>query len=1061
MLSRIFPKLCFLFLLLAHTTVYGQSIDLEQFESMKFRNIGPAGMSGRITAIDVNLADKDIIFVGSASGGVFKSDNGGITWNPLFDDQLNLSIGSIKINQQNPAEIWVGTGEGNPRNSLNTGGGIYKTIDGGKTWKHMGLKDSKVIHRIIINSNNTNEVLLGVTGAPWGDSKERGVYKTVDGGKTWKNVLYVNEKTGVADMVVNPTNPNHIIAAMWEHRRQPWDFVSGGKGSGLYITYDGGDNWKEITDKEGLPKGDLGRMGIAFAPSKPNMVYALIEAKVNGLYGSIDGGEKWNKISEKDIGNRPFYYAELYVDPNNENRIYNLWSYVSRSQDGGKTFKTIMDYGNNVHPDHHSFWIDPDDSNYLINGNDGGLNISRDGGETWRFITNLPVGQFYHVNVDDDFPYNVYGGMQDNGSWAGPGFVLKRGGIRNNDWQELYFGDGFDVSSKPGNSRYGYAMSQGGNIGYYDRETGKTKFIKPVTQDSIELRYNWNAALAQDPFHDCGLYFGSQYVHYSPDCGVTWSVISKDLTTNDTLKQQQDKSGGLTIDATNAENYTTILAIAPSPINKDVVWASTDDGNLQITKDAGKTWTNVASRMTGLPKGSWLPQVEVSKYNEGEAYVVANDYRRNNYAAYAYHTTNYGQTWRRIANDNQIKGFVLSIVQDPKEPNLLFLGTDVGLYVSFDGGNKWTHWTKNFPNVQITDLKIQPTFHDLVIGTFGRSLWILDDIRPLRQIAKEGMSILNKDMVFFEPAPAYLTSNRSYDGIRFVAQGEFIGDNKSSAAVFNYWLKPIAEKTDEKGSEKEEKDIDKVEKGSKDKNKIYITIYDQAGDTIRNFSEKVKDRGFQKIYWRKNMNGVRYPSRGDEKEDDDPAGGGSVLPGIYKVTFEHGDIRDSVSIDVKQDPRAMMELDKLEKIRSARSQFYKDVDLARESFASLQKLKKKIKIVETMMVAEPDTIQDQIKKMNGELNKKISKIEDLFMMPTDVKGIQRNPNTVNAKLGNASYYIGSSWGDIGQNASRSMEIAHDTVVKATDQIKGFLNDDWKNYLMKIKELQLDPLKDSY
>ncbi|NNK90400.1 MAG: hypothetical protein HKO89_07305, partial [Saprospiraceae bacterium] len=398
----------------------GQDIDLEHFKALKFRNIGPAGMSGRITSIDVNLRDKDHIIIGAASGGVWESRNGGISWKPIFDDQPTQSIGVVKFNQNNPDEIWVGTGEGNPRNSHNSGAGIFKSIDGGKSWKFMGLKETKLIHRIIINELNPNQVLVGAMGSAWGDSEHRGVYRTNNGGKDWDKMLYIDQNTGVADMVADPSNPNKILAAMWEFHRTPWGFNSGGNNSGLYLSYDGGENWKEITKKEGLPEGDKGRIGLAFAPSKSNIVYALIEADKNGLYKSIDGGEKWSMVSSKNIGNRPFYYSELYVDPNNENRIYNLWSYVSKSEDGGRTFRTIMDYGNNVHPDHHAFWIDPDDSNYLINGNDGGLNISRDGAKTWQFVLNLPVGQFYHVDVDNDFPYNVYGGMQDNGSWVGP-----------------------------------------------------------------------------------------------------------------------------------------------------------------------------------------------------------------------------------------------------------------------------------------------------------------------------------------------------------------------------------------------------------------------------------------------------------------------------------------------------------------------------------------------------------------------------------------------------------------------------------------------------------------
>ncbi|MEO1626407.1 MAG: hypothetical protein AAFV25_14725 [Bacteroidota bacterium] len=666
-----------------------QSIDIETLKGLKIRNIGPAGMSGRVTSIDVIRHQPHVIFVGTASGGVWKSDSGGIDWEPIFDDQPLQSVGALAINQNNPSEIWVGTGEGNPRNSHNSGEGIFKSIDGGKTWKRMGLEKTHNIHRILIHKNNPDIVYVGVLGSAWGPSEDRGVYRTRDGGKNWEKILYVNEHTGVGDMVIDPTNPNKLLVALWEFSRQPWFFKSGGKGSGLYSTHDQGDNWKQIKAEDGLPKGELGRIGLAFAPSKPQLVYALIEAKKNGLYKSVDGGRKWQKVSEKNIGNRPFYYADIYVDPQNENRIWNLWSYVSKSEDGGKTFTTILDYGKGVHPDHHAFYIHPDNPNFLINGNDGGLNISRDRGKNWRFIENLPLAQFYHINYDMDIPYNVCGGMQDNGSWVGPSYVWKSGGIRNNDWAEVLFGDGFDVVMRRDNNRYGWGMSQGGNISYFDRQTGRAQYIKPVHPDGIDLRFSWNAALAQNPFADCGIYFGSQFIHKSTDCGKSWEIISPDLTTNDSTKQQQAKSGGLTLDVTGAENYTTILCIAPSPVEEQVIWAGTDDGQLQLTRDGGKNWQNLSAKLPGCPAGSWIPQIEVSSKNAGEAFVIVNNYRRNDWTPYLYHTANYGASWTRLADASKVQGHTLAIVQDPVEEKLLFLGTDYGLYVSFDKGKQW------------------------------------------------------------------------------------------------------------------------------------------------------------------------------------------------------------------------------------------------------------------------------------------------------------------------------------------------------------------------------------
>ncbi|MBK9257013.1 MAG: hypothetical protein IPM42_16150 [Saprospiraceae bacterium] len=1022
--------------------------DITHFEKMQMRNIGPAGMSGRITAIDVDLSNPDRIFAGSASGGLWLSENGGTSWKPVFDDQNTQAIGSVKINQKNPSEIWVGTGEGNPRNSLNTGNGIYKSLDGGKTWKNMGLENTKTIHRIIIHRDNPDVVFAAALGSPWGPNPERGVFKTIDGGKTWKKILYINDLTGAADMVADPSNPNKILVAMWEHKREPWFFSSGGKGSGMHITWDGGDCWTRVSEKEGLPKGDLGRIGLAIAPSQPNIIYALVEAKENGLYKSIDGGKKWSLVSTKNIGDRPFYYAELYVDPSNENRIYNVYTYLSLSEDGGKSFRQIADYGNAVHPDHHALWIHPQNPRFIIDGNDGGLNISRDRGESWSFAGNIPVGQFYHVNVDKDFPYNVYGGMQDNGSWVGPSSVIRRGHIRNYDFQELYFGDGFDVVPFPGDSRFGYAMSQGGNVGFYDRKTGRTRFIKPNHPDpSVKLRYNWNAAIAQNPFKDCGVYFGSQYVHYSDDCGISWTILSPDLTTNDTTKQKADRSGGLTMDATNAENFTTILAIAPSPINKDIIWVGTDDGNVQLTTNNGKTWNNLNKNLKDLPEGSWIPQIEISSKNEGEAFVVANNYRRNDYKPYAYHTKDYGKTWNRIADEKQIKGFVLSIVQDPVVPELLFIGTDVGLYVTFNGGSTWHHWNKGFPQVQVNDMKIHPIEHDLVLGTFGRAFWILDDIRPLREIAKNGEKLLENDFKVFDTADAHLVSYRSYDGIRFRAQNEFLGDNKSWDQIkVNVWKKPSKASDDKKEGEEEKKE------------KLKVKVIDSEGPVIRNFTSDIAD-GLNKISWNLESNGVRYPSRREVKMDDDLPGGSKVLPGKYKLILEYGKYSDSVIVNVRQDPRIEMTASDLSAIKSRQSELNSLAKSASEAFDEIKEAYKTMDIVDKLLVNQSDSVTKSFKSLHKSLKLSLDSLSALFLSPENQKGIQRNPNELNSVLRNAGGYINSSWEDPGSNALFALDAARLKTTEVLKNVDHFMTNKWQDYRRKVDLLKIQLFKE--
>lgn len=1057
-----------------------QKVDLSQFKGINVRNIGPAGMSGRVTAIDVDLSDSDRIFIGTASGGVWLSENGGISWKPIFDDQDNLSIGALKINQNNPAEIWVGTGEGNPRNSHNSGKGVYKSIDGGKTWKHMGLEKTKLIHRIIIHRDDPNVVFVGAMGTAWAPTEDRGVYKTTDGGETWEKALYVNEKVGVADMVVDPSNPNKIIAAMWEFGREPWFFNSGGPGSGLYITYDAGKNWTEVTEKDGLPKGDLGRIGLAFAPSKPNIVYALVEAKVNGLYKSVDGGKKWTLVSEKNIGDRPFYYAELYVDPKNENRIFNIYTYVSKSEDGGKTFESVADYGNNVHPDHHAFWIHPEDPSYIIDGNDGGLAISRDGSATWQFAANIPVGQFYHVNVDDDFPYNVYGGMQDNGSWGGPSFVLKSGGIRNHDWQELFFGDGFDVAPKPGDSRYGYAMSQGGNIGYYDRKTGRTAFIKPVHPENVFLRYNWNSALALEPGTDCGLYFGSQFVHYSSDCGKSWTIISPDLTTNDPEKQKQLESGGLTYDATQAENYTTIIAIAPSPVDENLIWVGTDDGNVQLTRDKGQTWTNLSPSIPGFPQGGFIPKIEVSNKNAGEAFVVVNDYRRNDWSAYLFHTKDYGATWERIVDDADAGAFVCAVVQDDEQENLLFLGTDDGLYVSFDYGKVWNKWTEGFPSVQIRDFAIQNRDADLVIATFGRAFWVMDDIRPLRAIAATNAEILKKELAIFDPPTAYQTSNRSYDGIRFTGQGEFIGDNRGAGVRVKVWFKEHKEEKKEKADKPQmEENKDKKEAKSKGKEEVVkaeenkegtmekeavkesvkrpkeatMIVLDMKGDTLRTIERKLEE-GFNTLYWGMDKTGVRTPSLREPRGNFQP-GGADVLPGIYKIVVEFGDLKDSTEIVVASDPRIEVNISDLEKKDAMIKDYQAVIKASTEAFNQLKTAKEKVEMAGKMAELLPDSTKKELVELNKATIKVIDSLMNVYLEIEEPKGIKRDPGKLNNTLGSAGRYLSSSWGVPGDNAMAIVNIATEEAQKSIDNINSFINNEWSDYMNKVKAMEFD------
>ena len=1083
-----------LFVILFLQNGFCQKITSDDIKNIGIRSIGPAAMSGRVTAIDVNLTT-GTIYAGAASGGVWKSDNSGVAWTPIFDKQPIQAIGAIQVNQKNPDDIWVGTGEGNPRNSQNSGIGIFRSIDGGENWTNMGLRETKTIHRIIIHRDDPNTVLVAATGSAWGSNPDRGVFKTTDGGKSWRKVLFVNDSTGCADLVVDPLNPNKLFAAMWEYGRKPWTFNSGGAGSGLYVSYDGGETWTKRTDKDGLPKGNLGRMGLAIARSNPQIVYAIVEAAADrGVYRSDNGGVNWRKMGE--TGGRPFYYNEIYVDPRNENRIYSIHSTITKSENGGENFDNFA--GWIIHPDHHAFWIHPENSDYIINGNDGGLNITHDRGKNWQFSANLPLGQFYHVNVDNEFPYNVYGGLQDNGSWVGPSSVWASSGIRNSEWQEVQFGDGFDVMPRRDNARYGYSMSQGGNLIYYDRKTGESMGIAPLHPDFIPLRFNWNAGLAQNPFYDRGIYYGSQFLHKSLDCGQSWEIISPDLTTNDSTKLKQAQSGGLTIDATTAENHCTILCIAPSPKDEKVIWVGTDDGNIQLTTNGGQTWTNHSLTIPGLPKNAWIPQIEASRHQAGEAFVVVNNYRQNDWAPYLFHTSDFGKTWKRLADSKQIESFCLSVVQDTEVPDLLFLGTDQGLYFSIDKGTNWNKWHQDFPSVPVNDMKIQEREADLVLATFGRSIWIMDNIRPLREIARTKGALLKENFKIVSAPDAYQLNYRSYQGERFSASSTYEGVNDSYGAQITAWHRKDSESKSPKGEESKSlkseeskslksKSLKSEESNSlkskslkpeepkspvaemaqdsvkgKDKKvddgKVKVVVLSLAGDTIRSYKTEI-DTGFVNIYWGMERDGVRFPSWEDPEPDAGKPWGGSVLPGTYKIKCYLGEYVDSTMITVHYDPRSPLTLNDLRERQKAQDDFNKTISLAAETFSRLREAKKTIGKVQDMLVNVPDSLKENVIKTGKNLQDSLSNMMKVFTLPRDFRGIDSVTPTLNGALWNARGYLGDAPGKPGANAMAAVAQARKEVADIVTRVNAFFEKDWAEYRKATEAIQFSLFKE--
>jgi photosystem II stability/assembly factor-like uncharacterized protein len=1041
----IMRKLLQLLALLCPFIVSAQTVDLNQhFKNWKPRNIGPAGMSGRITAIDALVSNPNVIWLGSASGGVWKTDNSGVSWTPVFDEQPILNIGSVAIQQSNPNIVYVGTGEGNPRNSISIGEGLYKTMDGGRTWRRMGLEKTRNIHRIIIDPVNPNNVYAAVIGNPYASHPERGVFKSTDGGETWNKVLYTNESSGVADMIMDPTNPNKLFAAMWEHYRTPHSFSSGGKGSGLYMTIDGGKTWKKLHKAEGLPDGEYGRIGLTISRSNPNRVYALVESTKNALYRSDDGGSKWTMVNNEAawVNNRPFYFQDIAVDPKNENRLWLIYQMIAVSEDAGKSFNVVIPY-NGIHPDHHAFWIHPDNPDFIIDGNDGGIGITRDRGKTWMFDEKIPVGQFYHINVDNAYPYNVMGGMQDNGSWRGPAYTLTTGGIKNYYWENLWGGDGFDVMPDAEENDWVYAESQGGNVGRYNTKTGESWRIKPTDHDlKARLRFNWNAAMAQDPFDKKTIYFGSQYVHRSPNKGASWEIISPDLTTNDSVKMDQSKNGGISIDITGAENYCTVICIEPSAKQKGVIWAGTDDGNVQLTTDGGKIWTNFRGKIPGMPVGAWVPQIRASRHNAGEAFVVANDYRRGDFKPYIFRTTDFGKTWTRMIDEKKVVGYALTTIQDPVEPNLIFVGTEQGLWISLDNGNTFQQWKNGYPSVSTYDLAIQEREADLAIATFGRSLWIMDDIRPLRELAAN-KGALNANIKAF-PAPiAIQASVNNAPGYEWSTWGIWDAENRRRGAAISYFVKPTRDTA-----------------AGRRNDSVTVRIFDENNRNIRNLKWKA-DTGFNRNYWNMEERGFRNPGTPKPKPGAPEPFGQQVLPGKYKVVLSNGRASDSTYVTVQDDPRLgnrndvkLAQRKMQDRLRVSANKLVEAMDRLADAEEVLGKMNVQLrdqtgKTADTLRSATKKT-QDEIKLVREFISGKVIERQGYGQVPqvTVMNQLQLANQSITAK-------------PLAPGATEEQLVvrAEGLIKDAVERVNTFFSTKWANYRTLVQSNPIQLFKD--
>jgi photosystem II stability/assembly factor-like uncharacterized protein len=982
-------RLCTLALSIA--SAFAQPTYESVLKNLKFRSIGPATMGGRIDDIAVVESDPRIIYLGAAGGGLFKSVNAGITWQALFEDQPNPSIGDIAISPSNPSIVYVGTGEANNRQSSSWGDGVYKTMDAGATWTHLGLKETHHIGRIVVHPTDPNTVYVAANGDLWGPNKERGVYRSTDGGATWTQTLYVDPDTGVTDLAIDSQSPNILYAAAYQHRRSVFGYAGGGPGSGLYRSTDSGVHWTKLT--KGLPTGDIGRCGLDIYRKNTNVVYAVIEhAKQGGVYRSDDKGANWTRMGDTDP--RPMYFSQIRVDPNNDLKIWLGGVNIYMSEDGGKTF--VQTRFRNVHSDVHAIWIDPNNSDHLYSGNDGGIWVTEDSGRNWRHLNNIALGQFYEVAFDFQKPYHVCGGLQDNYSWCGPSSTAQQDGIGNEDWITVEGGDGFYNRIDPSDPNIIYAESQDGNLSRRDLRTSESKSIRPLEDNDKAPRYRfqWNSPMMISPHDPKTIYYGGNHLFKSTDRGDTWERLGEDLTTG-ADRNKQMILGKLVTEDTLSRNdgvvaWPCITAIAESPVKAGVLWVGTDDGNVQMSKNGGKTWTNVIGTMQGVPKSGYVSRIEPSHKEEGTAFITFDNHRSADYGIYILMTKNYGDSFTRISSGIPPEaGTVHVIREDPFNTNLLFAGTEFGMFVSFDRGANWHRMKNGLPTVPVFDIQIHPRDHDLILATHGRSIWIMDDISALEQLD------MTTDLKLFETRPAIEWKMANYRG--FLGSALFYAPNAPAGVLLDYYAKSAGP--------------------------VKITVADKSGAQVRQLNARAEP-GLNRTTWDMRYDApvpVETPAGGGrggrggggggrgnataggelqtEFGAEAAAGGGGggagggggrggpprgslVDPGSYVVTIAADGKTDSRNVTVEEDPRVQLSDEDRAKRRRALTSLAtmtRDADAARRRIVGINTALNTL--IESWKLPNAPSVPDGVKKSAEDLMAKVKPALATFENP--------------------------------------------------------------------------------